>query len=173
MIWDKLFGTYRPDLPNGDFDYGVKGASPSVNPAVASNIPILRYILRWNLRMTTPEPHYQAHGLMVLAGTMILFSLVTGYVWIYGYNYAGSDQSQLVRFSLLAFGAIALGAISEGRNWALYSWIVMGMLLMVEAVTGGANPLWLLGCLVLLLHSVSLLMGLGRELPESKEPSPR
>ncbi len=162
VIWDKLFGTYRPDLPEGDFDYGVKGASPSANPAVASNVPILRYVLRWKVKTATPEPRYQAHGLMLLAGTLVLFSLVTGYVWIYGYRYAGSDQDQLLRFSLLAFGAIALGGISEGRNWALYSWIGVGVFLTAEAITGGAGHPWLLGCFVLLLHSLSLLLGFGR-----------
>lgn len=172
VIWDKLFGTYRPDLPEGEFGYGVKGASPSANPAVASNIPILRHILRWNVKITPPEPRYRAHGLMVLAGTMVLFALVTGYVWIYGYSYAGSDQSQLVRFSLLAFGAVALGGISEGRSWALYGWVGTSVLLMAEAMTAGAGPSWLLGCLVLLLHSLSLLVGFGRGAPEVREPSP-
>jgi sterol desaturase/sphingolipid hydroxylase (fatty acid hydroxylase superfamily) len=171
VIWDKLFGTYRPDLPTGDFDYGVQGASPSANPAVASNIPILRYILRWHIKTLRPEPHYHAHGLMVLAGTIILFSLVTGYVWLYGYSYADSDKSQLIRFCLMAFGAIALGGISEGRQWALYSWTAMSAVLTIEAITSNSSIYWLLGCFVLLLHSVSLFVGVGRDQPESRENS--
>ncbi len=165
VIWDKLFGTYRPDLPEGNFDYGVKGASPSLNPAIASNTPIMRFILRWQVDHAQASPRHDAHPLMVLAGTIVLFGLVTGYVWLYGYSYAGTGDGQLISFSLLAFGAIALGGLSEGRNWALYSWVVMSALLVAEALTGGAGYLWLMGCCVLLFHSLSLLLGFGRSPP--------
>ncbi|MFQ1702141.1 sterol desaturase family protein [Loktanella agnita] len=163
VIWDKLFGTYRPDLPEGDFDYGVKGASPSRNPAIASNNPVLRYVFRWKVGTVKPQPRYRAQGPMVFAGTILLFCLVTGYVWIYGYGYTDLGYSQLTSFSLLAFGAIALGGISEGRHWALYGWVALSVLLVADALSGGAGYVWLLTCCVLTLHSVSLLMGFGRE----------
>lgn len=162
VIWDKVFGTYRPDLPEGDFDYGVKNASPSVNPAIASNSPIIRYVLRWHMKRTTAKPSYEAHGLMVLTGTVVLFALVTGYVWIYGYSYAGSSFDQLTSFSLLAFGAIALGGLSEGRNWALFSWVAISTLLVAQAIMGAASLAWLIGCFALLLHSIALIAGVGR-----------
>ena len=163
VVWDKLFNTYRPDLPEDDFNYGVKGASPSFNPAIASNVPVLRHVLNWNVNFGKPIPSYHANGVMVLAGTIFLFALVTGYVWLYGYGYADTSYSQLTRFALLAFGAIALGGISEGRVWALYGWALASVFLMIEALNGGASYTWLMGCLALIIHSLSLLVGLGRD----------
>lgn len=162
VIWDKMFGTYLPDLPTGDFVYGVKGATPSFNPAVASNSPFARFFLNWQSSATV-QPRYRAHGLMVLAGTIVLFGLVTGYVWIYGYTYGTTGYSQLSLFGLLAFGAIALGGISEGRRWALYGWLGISGLLMFEALFSGASVAWLIGCGTLVLHALSLIAGIGRE----------
>ena len=171
VIWDKLFGTYRPDLPEGDFKYGIKGAAPSRNPAVASNHPVLKYVLRWKLRSVPAQPQYQTHGLMVLTGTVLLFGLVTGYVWLYGYGYADLGYNQFSAFILLAFGAIALGGVSEGRQWALYGWVGMAALLVADAVLGSASVAWSLGCWLLLAHAVALLTGLGRDQVPAPESS--
>ena len=163
VIWDKLFGTYRPDLPEDDFSYGVKGASPSANPAIASNSPFLRYVLRWRMTSVKAAPRYLAYGLMLLAGTGILFSLVTGYVWNYGYTYSDTGTGQLIRFGLLALGAIALGGISEGRNWAIYSWFAIGASMVVEAISSGQTIFWQAACGTLFFHSILLAAGFGRK----------
>lgn len=162
VIWDKLFGTYRADLPEGDFAYGVKDAQPVFNPALASNLPILRHVLR--KRVAAPSaPRYRIDGRMVLAGTLLLFGLVTGYIWRYGYGAPNGEQALL--FALLAFGAVALGALSDGRIWALRAWPLITLALGLQAWTSHAGNAWLATCAGLILHGVALALGLARRDP--------
>ena len=168
VIWDKIFGTYRADLPEGDFAYGVKGAKPSLNPALANNLPFLRFVL--HLKPPAPRaPQYAAHGLMVMAGTLLIFALVTGYIWHFGYDQAMTNSPQLRLFGLLALGAVALGAISEGRLWALVLWFWIAVALLVEAVVMGRSLPWQFCAVLLLVHSVVLLLGVGRRPSAAKE----
>lgn len=161
VIWDKLFRTYRADLPKGDFAYGVKGAEPSFNPALASNLPVLRHVLRWKFTLQRAQPAYQMHGLMVLSGTVLLFGLVTGYIWRYGYSDPMAQQGQVLIFALLALGAVTLGAISEGRRWALWLWPSLAIALLLHALASHASLSWWLCCLGMMLHAVTMTCGLG------------
>lgn len=162
VIWDKLFGTYRADLPDGDFAYGVTDARPVFNPALASNLPILRHILRKRMPDATAA-RYQLDGRMVLAGTVLLFGLVTGYIWRYGYGAPNGEQALL--FGLLALGAVALGALSDGRIWALRVWPVITLALGLQAWTSQAGYAWLATCAGLILHGGALAFGLARRDP--------
>ena len=160
VIWDKLFGTFRPDLPEGEFRYGVKGEPPSRNPALASNSPFLRLFLRRKPRREGPD--FVSSGPAILAATLVLFGLVTGYIWRYGYDYSGGGTEQALVFAALASGAVALGAISDGRTWGLYAWTGSAMAIALVLGLTAAGPLWLLAAGLLILHSVAMLTGWGR-----------
>lgn len=161
VIWDKLFGTYRPDLPEGDFAYGVKGDEPSRNPLLASNSPFWRYLARRADRRAKIPAAYQSSGLALLLATLVLFGLVTGYIWRYGYDYQGGGWEQLVLFCGLAAGAIALGGISDGRVWALWTWfgITCGLMAVMVFVFDWRNAFWLVGLGLLACHATAMLFG--------------
>lgn len=164
VFWDKWFGTYRPDLPQGDFSYGVRGDDPSRNPLIASNSPFMRFLLRRAASRASSQPRYASSGPALLLATIILFVLVTGYIWLYGYGYQGGGLEQASLFALLAAGAIALGGISEGRIWALYAWLLIAwaMLLGFALGFGWQQPFWLIGMGLLALHASAMLLGWGR-----------
>ena len=172
VFWDKIFGTYRPDLPEGDFAYGVKGDPASRNPMVASNSPFGRYLrllrlrgLRRTRQRHLRRPDYQSSGLALLLGTVILFVLVTGYIWLYGYDYRGGDTEQLLLFAALASGAVALGGISEGRNWAIVAWFAINWAMFLGFFFGFGwhQPFWMIGMGALVLHATALAFGWGRQ----------
>ena len=67
-------------------------------------------------------------------------------------------------FVLLALGAVALGGLSEGRRWSPLLWLAVGLayplwfVLCRESVEG-----WLAAALLVLLHSILLVAGWGRQ----------
>ncbi|NPD15537.1 sterol desaturase family protein [Xinfangfangia sp. D13-10-4-6] len=175
VIWDHLFGTYRPDLPEGEFRYGVKEPTPSRNPAIASNSPFLRlFAPKWlrtrlQARPSTARqaqrsgPDFVSSGPAILLATVGLFCLVTAYIWRYGYDYQGAGLTQALIFTPLAMGAVALGAISDGRAWGLYAWPGACLALMLALVVTDAGPLWLAGAAGLGLHALAMALGWGRK----------
>lgn len=164
VFWDKMFGTWRPDLPEGDFEYGVAGDRPSRNPLLASNLPVLRWLRGRAAARVPVEPRYISSGPVVLLGTVIVFVLITGYLWLYGYGYDGPGQAQLLLFALLAASAVMLGGISEGRVWALWGWaaVAWAMLLIFVGLYQWHAPFWLVGFPLAVAHAMALLLGWGR-----------
>ncbi len=163
-FFDRLFGTYRPDLPEKDFAYGVKGAKSSQNPFVASNEPFRKYLQARRAKKQQKSPDFISSGFVVLSGAVILFALVTGYIWLYGYQISQTLSEQVLLFVLLAAGSVALGGISEGRQWAVISWFVNTWLLLLSfaAYFQWHHPFWMTGMGLLALHSAAVLLGWGR-----------
>ncbi len=163
-FFDRLFGTYRPDLPETDFAYGVKGATSSQNPFVASNEPFRKYLQGRREKKQHKKPDFISSGFVVLSGAVILFALVTGYIWLYGYQISQTLSEQVLLFVLLAAGSVALGGISEGRQWVVISWFVNMwlMLLSFAAYFQWHHPFWMIGMGLLALHSTAVMLGWGR-----------
>lgn len=163
-FFDRLFGTYRPDLPESDFAYGVKDNKSSQNPFVASNEPFRNYLQARRAKKQHKKPDFISSGFVVLSGAVILFALVTGYIWLYGYQISQSLTEQVLLFLLLAAGSVALGGISEGRQWAVVSWFVNTwlMLLSFAIYFHWHNPFWMIGMGLLALHSTAVMLGWGR-----------
>lgn len=163
-FFDRLFGTYRPDLPEKDFAYGVKGAKSSQNPFVASNEPFRKYLQARREKKQHKKPDFISSGFVVLSGAVILFALVTGYIWLYGYQISQTLSEQILLFVLLAAGSVALGGISEGRQWAVISWFVNTWLLLLTFAMyfQWHHPFWMTGMGLLALHSTAVMLGWGR-----------
>jgi len=92
-------------------------------------------------------------------------------VWIYGYGYQNIGREQVALFVLLALGAVALGGLSEGRRWSPLLWLAVGLaypawfILCRESV-----EIWLAGALLVMVHSIALAAGWGRQvlIPEAE-----
>ncbi|HIE4803085.1 TPA: sterol desaturase family protein, partial [Serratia marcescens] len=163
IFWDKLFGTFCPALPSTPFSYGVGGDRPSANPFWASNLPFLRYLrLAWR-----PAPGRQRDrrsALSVFSGAMLLFSLVVGYVYQYGYGYSDISWPQMALLALLALGSVALGGMTEGRRWASAVWllIALGMPLLFIGYLGWPQRYWHIAMAAVALHALCVALGWGR-----------
>lgn len=170
IFWDKLFGTFCPALPNAPFSYGVGGDSSSANPFWASNLPFLRY-LRIAWRPRPGQPRSGRSALSVFSGTMLLFSLVVGYVYQYGYGYEQISWPQMALLVLLALGAVALGGMTEGRPWATVVWLLNALLipLLFIGYLNWPQSWWYMTMAALALHALCIALGWGR--PTSTDPS--
>ncbi|WP_424499094.1 sterol desaturase family protein, partial [Pseudomonas viridiflava] len=84
IFWDKLFGTFSR-LPETPYVFGVGGARSSSNPFWASNVPFMRY-LRMQSPSARPSNVLRHSNMSVLSGALLLFTLVVGYIYQYGYG---------------------------------------------------------------------------------------
>lgn len=96
---------------------------------------------------------------------VVTFTLVIGYVYLYGYGYQGTTGQQILLFTLLAAGTIALSGISDGRLVGLWSWFTIATVLLfcVLFIWQWQTLFWLTLAGALWLHSLSLLLGIGRQ----------
>lgn len=163
IIWDKLFGTFSAMPALEKMAYGVKGRKPSLNPMQESHLPFMQL----TGLMKTPCPHqrrFDCSPLMVVAGTMLLFVLVLGYIQRYGYSIENVGSVQITWFILLAAGSVALGGISEGQRWGLMMWSLVTLsfpFLFIE-FWNWHHPGWVVVMSLLAAHGIALVFGLGR-----------
>lgn len=127
IFWDKLFGSFEPSLPQTEFSYGSYGIQ-SDNPFWASNLPFMQYF-KIPYKPQQKMAAYEIANLQLVLGGLLLFMLVIGYVFTYGYGYSNISVPQYTLFFLMVMGTIALGGISEGRQWAVITWFIMSLLL--------------------------------------------
>jgi len=163
IFWDKLFGTFCPQLPETPFKYGAGKNPPSQNPFVASNLPFAK-LLRLPIKLTPKSPIFRCGVAMLASGALLLFILVMSYIYRYGYGYDQVQWPQLCLLALIALGSVALGGISEGRRWGISLWLAVVLLLPAIFIfyLNWHDISWLLMFAALLVHAFALLCGWGR-----------
>lgn len=172
-FWDRLFGTFEPELPGGAFSYGVGSEKPSENPFWASNLPFFR-LFGLKVGATPRPPSFAYGGLAMCSGAILLFILVLAYVDRYGYGYGNASSAQVALFVLLAAGAVALGGVSEGRRWAVVAWLAVTCALPAGYFSGltwfGGFWPWFMAPLA--IHGIAVAFGIGRRPLPLSAPSP-
>lgn len=151
IFWDKLFGTFS-SLPDTPYTFGIGGPRSSANPFWASNVPFLRYL---RLSITSDEPtRSRVSGLSIFSGALLLFALVVGYIYQYGYGYSDITWPQVVLFVFLVMGSVALGGMTEARTWSVPVWLVVcqGLALLFLGYYGWSQVYWQLPMVALALH---------------------
>ncbi|MFA0998482.1 MULTISPECIES: sterol desaturase family protein [Pseudomonas syringae group] len=153
IFWDKLFGTFA-SLPNMPYTYGIGGPRSSANPFWASNVPFLRY-LRLSLTPSEKSAPTAISGFSIFIGALLLFTLVVGYIYQYGYGYDDISWPQLALFSFLVLGSVALGGMTEARAWGFPVWLLVGLSLplLFLGYYGWSQTYWQLPMIALALHS--------------------
>ncbi|MDR1461653.1 MAG: sterol desaturase family protein [Azoarcus sp.] len=164
IFWDKLFGTFCPALPETPFGYGVKGEKSSANPFWASNLPFLRYA-RSPFVPGGKARLYHCSPFSIISGAILLFVLLVGYIWQYGYGYAGISLPQVALSVLLVAGCIALGGMMEGRRWGTQAWllITLALPLFFIAHLGWPQLYWQAAMGGIALHGAAVALGWGRK----------
>ncbi len=163
IFWDKMFGSFQGSLPSEPFSYGVKGAKASDNPFWASNQPFIRYF-KLPVSLSERAAQFHSSSVSLVSGCIVLFALVIGYVYTYGYSYSDISWPQAVLFILLAVGAIALSGISEGRTWGIYSWSLISLVfpLLFIGYFGWSGLYWLVLMPLIAAHGIAIMFGWGR-----------
>ncbi|MNE31099.1 Fatty acid hydroxylase superfamily protein [compost metagenome] len=164
IFWDKLFGTFGPSLPTEPFAYGVRGEKSSANPFWASNQPFLRYF-KLPFKPSANSGRFRSSAWCMVSGALLLFALVLGYVYRFGYGYNGLTGEQAALFMLLAVGAVALGGIAEGRSWGVKVWLLVALAapLLLLLALGWHQPYWWLMTCGIAVHGCAVAAGWGRQ----------
>src|SRR5471032_1520812 len=119
LLWDKVFGSFQPELDGVEMRYGVKGMAPTHNPLLASNGKLFKWL---RVRF----PNWQSRGLFhvpelyIGIGGVILFGLVIYYV---NHEAALAGAQQAILFALIFGGTLALGGLSDARRWGAIAWV--------------------------------------------------
>lgn len=155
LIWDKLFGSFQPELPGVPVRFGVSQPTRSANPFWANVAPLLRYAgLRVPdlVRGTTRKA--VVPDIAIGIGGLLLFCLAAYYIHRDGTWPAGG---QVLFFLQIFMLTLALGGMSDGRPWGLPCWIALGSMgLVVLPFAFGLNdPIGLLVLAVLPLHGLA------------------
>lgn len=139
LLWDKLFGSFQPELDGVEMRYGVKGTTPTHNPLLASNGKLFKW-----LRARFPD--WQSRGifhvpeLYIGIGGVILFGLVIYYV---NHEAAWTAAQQATLFALIFAGTLALGGLSDARRWGAMAWIAICLVLpLLFLFWYGARDAW-------------------------------
>lgn len=162
IFWDKMFGTFEPSLPEDDFSYGIGGEKSSFNPMMASNLPFLSH-LRLRKTKITHAAVQRSSSLCIMSGTLMLFALVIGYVFDYGYGYNQFSVPQYALFLLLAGGTLALAELSQGRRRGIVLWlaIAVALPLLFLYYWQWSAYYWVAMMTLLLVHAMAVAIGWG------------
>ena len=154
LIWDRVFGSFQPELPGVPVRFGVSQPTGSTNPFWANVAPLLRYArLRVPrlVRDTTPKA---LPDVAIGIGGVLLFCLAAYYVHRDG---TWPPGGQAVFFLQIFLSTLALGGMSDERAWGLPCWIGLGGagLVVLPLAFGLRDPLGVLALALVTLHGLA------------------
>lgn len=163
LIWDKLFGTYQPELDGVPMQYGVPGTVASHNPLHASNAGLFKRLQQRWPRMASRTPIAWPE-LSIGMGGVLLFGIVIYYVNVEG---RFPPAQQAILFALVFGGTIALGALSDGWRWGALAWtaIALFMPLLFLAYFSVRDPWGVIFFALLFIHGLDGLRRLLQRKP--------
>jgi len=124
VLWDKLFGTFQPELAKVPVDYGVIGYEQVDDVVVGNNLPF-RKLLHLSEKVGNRKSNIIPTQFVATAG-LLLFSLLLYYVYqenVWPVNW------KMFFFGIIFFGTIANGAFSDGKKWGIWLWVLDFLLL--------------------------------------------
>ncbi len=121
VIWDKLFGTFQPELNDVPVICGVKDYVSNFNVFWANNLPFLK-IFGFNVAsISANKSNYKQSESIIALGGILLFGLLLYYISI---ENSWSLPLKFGLFGITFLGTIALGGITERKMWGLYTWLI-------------------------------------------------
>jgi hypothetical protein len=121
LLWDKLFGTFQPELSHIPMEYGVANYRSINNPFWANSLPFSRRLRAW-FAARDKERRLQVSDRFIGFAGIMLFGLVIYFVDIQN-TVAATEQIAL--FSTIFGGTIALGALADGSKTGGIFWTLI------------------------------------------------
>lgn len=154
LLWDKLFGSFQPELPDVPIRYGVAHPTASTNPFWANVAPLLRYLGIGAPRAAHAGTARTVPDALVGIGGLLLFGVVAYYIHRDG---TWPAWGQAVLFTLIFAATLALGGLSDERPWGLVCWLIVGgaALVTMPLCFGLRDPVGLVALGALPLHGIA------------------
>jgi len=149
LCWDKLFGSYQPELDDLPALYGLGGHPPVNNPLVMNHMRLHGRATHGS-GQAVPSPY-------IGAGAVLLFCLVACAVARTG------REGQVLLDAGIVLGSIALGASADRVRGALVAWCLLASAALGWAVCYAAEPFSLAVAGMLALHGVAGWMLVGEQ----------
>ncbi|MCB0734419.1 MAG: sterol desaturase family protein [Flavobacteriales bacterium] len=130
IIWDKLFGTFQPELADIPVDVGVNNYQRTDEVIQANNRPMLQ-LFGVRLKRRIKRERLRVPDWIIACAGLLLFGLLLVYIW---YEQAGVGEVTPFLFWVIFMGTIATGGISEGRRWGVGLWCLIFLVSLPLAV---------------------------------------
>jgi sterol desaturase/sphingolipid hydroxylase (fatty acid hydroxylase superfamily) len=154
LLWDRLFGSFQPELPELPLRYGVPGEpAASANPLWANHPGLQRW---WQARWPLPVAAARWPAGVIGSGGVLLFGLVIHFVNLQP-RLQGAEWAVLL--AGIVAGTLALGGLSDGRRWGQTLWLLLCLpgTAAYAATLGWRNPYGALCLLALAGHGAWML----------------
>lgn len=134
VIWDKMFGTFQEELPDVQIKYGVKDAIKSDNPFWGNNIPLFEALHIKLPDFNKPNTNkIETPDWFIVSSGLTLWGLVLYFIYCINQG-QGFTLHQIVFFWIIFLATIFLGGVSDGKYWAVISWVILALLSSVSFV---------------------------------------
>lgn len=154
LVWDKLFGSFQPELVGVPVHYGIAHPTASTNPFWANIAPLLRYVGARRPRLGNETNRETLPDVTIGAGGLVLFALTAYYIHRDG---TWPAWGQSVFFMLVSVSTLALGGMSDSRAWGLPCWLGLGCtgVVVLPLLFGLTDPIGLVTLALLPLHGLA------------------
>ena len=143
-IWDRLFGTYQPEIDNVPIKLGLKDKYETNNPFWINIVPFSN---KKNLKEKA------ADNFMLFLATLLIFIHFIVYIKL-----ESQETNIHTKFSLILsifLSTLAIGGIIASKRWAVVLWVFIVFILnWVNVIFSGNNILLLLCSLTLLMFTL-------------------
>jgi sterol desaturase/sphingolipid hydroxylase (fatty acid hydroxylase superfamily) len=120
VIWDKLFGTFQPELSSEPVTFGIKGYKLRENIFWTNMMPF-NTLFKLGFTSTTVAKTMNISTVKVVAGGLLLYTYLLLYI---GYENVWNSTAAWTYFGMVFLGALANGGMSENKRWGVYVWVL-------------------------------------------------
>lgn len=154
-IWDKMFGTFQPEIPEEPIKLGISEPLLRANPFLVNNIPLLNF-LKVRVNQINRDPaKIKLPIYLISSGGLILFGEFIYFIYMQEY-YTFSHLSPL--FTVIFLASIINSAMLDGARWSAPCWIGIVMInLIITYVVYASHILLTLFALLLVIHGLIVL----------------
>ncbi|MEZ4772420.1 MAG: sterol desaturase family protein [Bacteroidia bacterium] len=156
IFWDKLFGTFQPEIKTVPIIYGTKKYEKNYDVFWANNLPFLKLFKIPIPQKKEKSRPYFIQDYFIATGGLLIFGLLLYYISI---EKICPEDMKLEFFGIIFLGTIANGGISEYKYWGLVLWFINFLVLAPLFILDQhiTNPVLLTLFGLLVLHSFWLL----------------
>lgn len=118
IIWDVLFGTFQPELPEEPVRVGIKGQQMKANIFWTNNLSFLK-LLNMQKRPSNSPKFFFSTRLIVSSG-LLLYCYLLLYI---SYESSWPSHISWAYFSMVFLATLANGGMSDHKRWGAVVWI--------------------------------------------------
>lgn len=126
IFWDKLFGTFQPELEETPVLYGTNDPVKSTNPLVINNVPFVKLVkpcqIVERVQKSIPTPNA-----LLISSAFLLFSQLLFFIY---FENAIPMLQKIFFFSMIFLGTLGTGLLSDNNTKiGIAIWAISGVIL--------------------------------------------